>query len=127
MAQTLEKTQVLELLDVYKYINLPYCYKQGRKLYQTESLLRDVATFMESPENIHFFNKYMSNPERFKNVMLYLKMYQLITQYLDRNNDTLNGYHKIFILYYLFHHPVYGSIFKKYLSSSNSSFKMISS
>jgi hypothetical protein len=72
---------------------------RGQKIYQTQPLYRDIATFMEHPESYQFYQKYLSNPERMNKMMTCLKLYDNVSNYLD--NDNLNAYHKIFVMYNL--------------------------
>lgn len=108
----LEKLENLKLPTEFQ--NLEKCERNGRELYKTRSWLRDIATFMEHPESYHFYKTYLCNPERFKRVIVYLKLYDLITRHTD---DKMNGYHKIFILYRLVNHSVYGPLLKRHLTT----------
>lgn len=96
-----------------EFQNLPSCYHKGRELYNNFPWLRDIATFMEHPESFHFYKTYLCNPNRFKKMIVYLRIYELISKHFGEH---LNGYHKIFILYRLVNHSVYGPLLKRHLS-----------
>lgn len=105
----------LEKLKNIKVPDFPlHLAKRGRELYKKNQLLRDVATFMEQPENYFFYKKYMCDTDRFHNILILLRLYEIISRCVDEN---MNGYYKIFILYYLLKHPTYGSIIRRISSS----------
>lgn len=83
--------------------------RKGKFLYQNNKLFRDVATFMEQPENFQFYKKYMCDPQQYQQIMVYLKVYELITRFLD---EDINAYCKLYVLYYLLRHPTYGHLIK---------------
>lgn len=88
--------------------------KRGIYIYKNIQMLRDVATFMENPENILFFKKYMENKKYFDHIFSMLKIYEIITTTLNKkNNIECNAYHKLFLLYILINNPRYNYIIFK--------------
>lgn len=74
--------------------------KKGVRLYRTQPVLRDIATFMEHPENIAFYERYFTNEKYFNKTMSLLRLYRKISKCLDAHPAyNFNAYFKIFILY----------------------------
>jgi len=48
--------------------------QKGRKVYRTNPIYRDIATFMEHPESYQFYHKYLTQPDRFQKMMTCLKI-----------------------------------------------------
>jgi hypothetical protein len=87
--------------------------QEGKRLYKMYPEFRDLSTFMEHPEFLNFYNKYMNNPIRLKQMLVLMKMYNLIAKYMYENDpleEKHNAYHKLAILYRIITHPVYSRI-----------------
>lgn len=86
--------------------HLHWSEKRGIHLYRNNPFLRDIATFMEHPENYAFYKKYME-PEKISVLLSILKIYQSISSMLEKSAFPYNAYHKIFLLYTLLKNPNY--------------------
>jgi hypothetical protein len=90
----------------------------GKQIYNKYSEYRDLATVMEHPEFLTFYYKYMENPYYLKQILILMKLYNLISKYLyeqDPNEQKHNAYHKLAILHQILTHPVYSNIILKKL------------
>lgn len=94
--------------------------KKGLKLYKTNKILRDIATFMEHPESYSFYKNYMENKQHLHYILLLLKLYDIISNILVKKNIPFNAYHKIFLVYTLLHNPKYSYLIFKYTKNSSS-------
>lgn len=103
----IQKLENLKLPIDVRYMS--HYEHKGRLLYKTNTLFRDVATFMEQPENYQFYLKYMCDPERFQVIMVYLKLYEIISRFMS---EDINAYCKLYALYYILRHPVYGPVIR---------------
>jgi hypothetical protein len=97
--------------------------KKGIHLYKNDELLRDIATFMEHPENQNFYKKYFSDIDTFKAILSLMKIYEIISIILEKNGLEFNAYHKIYVLYLFMKNPLYSRIINK--GSVNSGQKLI--
>lgn len=80
--------------ELFDHILRDFDFK-GRKLYNSNPIYRDLATVMEHPEFKMFYDKYLSNRQNFGVIMLFLKLYNDITEEV---NDELNGYQKLYMM-----------------------------
>ena len=81
--------------------NLSPLEAHGRQVYQANPFIRDIATFMEHPENQEFYSKYMTNPTELEQTLLFLCVYNSIC----KKRPTLNGLEKISLLTKFFKDP----------------------
>jgi hypothetical protein len=96
--------------------------KEGRRIYNKCSELRDLSTVMEHPEFYKFYLKYMTNPMRLKHMLVLMKMYTLIGKFFkerDPSEESYNAYHKLVFLQKILMHPVYSRILLKHTIRSN--------
>lgn len=89
-----------------------HAQKKGISLYRNDPFMRDIATFMEHPENRVFYEKYM-NPEGISTLLSILKVYSSISKVLEKSNMEFNAYHKIFLLYSFLKNPNYSRFITK--------------
>jgi hypothetical protein len=86
----------------------------GRQIYNKYSELRDISTVMEHPEFFSFYMKYMRNPKDLKRILILMKLYHMISNYMyehDSTEEHHNSYHKLVFLYKLISNPVYSRLF----------------
>jgi hypothetical protein len=65
---------------------------EGRKIYQSNKHLRNLANVMEHPEFRAFYQDYMSDPDTLKTMITFMKVYEAIE---CRSNVELTPYQKI--------------------------------
>ena len=65
---------------------------EGRKIYQSNKHLRNLANVMEHPEFRSFYQDYMSDPETLKTMITFMKVYEEIE---CRSKIELTPYQKI--------------------------------
>lgn len=113
----LTDTKMLSLLNLINLDqkNLNQIQEFGQQLYQKNSNYRDLGEVMENPEFQHFFNKYMSNEFDTKMTLQYMRLYNIISKY----NKELNGYHKLYIIWFLNKHLKDKNDIKKYTKLIN--------
>lgn len=88
----------------------------GQRIYDKYAEFHDLANVMEHPEFFSFYLKYMKNPYHLKQMLVLMKMYHLISQYLsekDLTEEHHNAYHKLAILHKILSHPSYSRILLK--------------
>ena len=94
----------------------------GRNLYNKYQELRDLSVVMEHPEFFSFYLKYMRNPNNLKQMLVLMKLYHLISQYMhekDPNGECHNSYHKLVFIYKILANPIYSRLFIKKILPSN--------
>jgi hypothetical protein len=69
--------------------------KVGKHLYKYNENYRTIANCMEHPEFRKLFDKYFSDSESVKTILMFMKLYQGIE---NSSNIKLNGYQKITML-----------------------------
>jgi hypothetical protein len=74
---------------------------RGQHIYQSNPFIRDIATFMESPENREFYEKYMTNQSELEQTLLFLSVYHSICKKAPK----LNGLQRISLLTKFFKDP----------------------
>lgn len=87
--------------------------KKGMELYKTIPEFRDLSTLMEHPEFYKIYYVYMQNFEKFKRMMVLMKLYDIISHELYRRDPEEryhNSYHKLVILYNLIRSPTFSRI-----------------
>lgn len=84
-------------MSVIKYSldDMELLEKKGKKLYKINSTLRDLANVSEHPQFKAFIDKYFATPHETESMILFIKMYQLLTKV----KPELNGYQKITIIH----------------------------
>lgn len=95
---------------------------KGRHLYQTIPELRDLSTIMEHPEFYKFYYKYMQDLNKFKKMIVLMKLYDIISHYLykkDPYEKYHNSYHKLVLVYNLVNSPEYSRILFKKICNDN--------
>ena len=84
--------------------NMKSIGKFGRKIYEIDPLFRDLLTVMEHPEFYSFYYKYMRDWNKFKKIIVLMKLYDMISHNLyekDPSEEKHNGYHKLALLNYI--------------------------
>lgn len=71
-------------------------FEDGRKIYTENPFLRDIATFMENPENRQFYTKYFTKRTQLEEVLFFLHMYHILDE--QTKSHDLNGFHKLSLL-----------------------------
>lgn len=95
---------------------------KGRHLYQTIPELRDLSTIMEHPEFYKFYYKYMQDLNKFKKMIVLMKLYDIISHYLykkDPHEKYHNSYYKLVLIYNLVNSPEYSRILFKKICNDN--------
>ena len=83
-------------LSISNQSELNELFADGKKIYNENLFLRDIATFMENPENRSFYCKYFTQRTRIEEVFFFLHMYHLIDT--QTSTHDLNGYQKLSLL-----------------------------
>ena len=68
----------------------------GKQVYSENSFFRDIATFMENPENQQFYKKYMQTKSDMDQVVIFLHLYNIITECMSQHD--LDGLEKLAIM-----------------------------
>lgn len=79
--------------NVQKYLDISE--KQGKQLYKDNSNYKALANMMEHPEFRDFYNKYLTDWDSIKTIVMFLKLYEKIENTSTLN---LNGFQKLSIL-----------------------------
>lgn len=80
--------------------------KRGRRLCEQYPILRDLAVFMENPENRVFIHRYMNSVENFQRMVHLMKLYETIDLAFEKRGlGDAWAWHKIFALYNLWRDP----------------------
>ena len=68
--------------------------QHGQRIYKSNPFVRDIATFLENPENQQFYDKYMTDQNELEQTLLFLSVYNSICKHAPH----LNGLQKISLL-----------------------------
>lgn len=83
-------------LSISNQNELQELFADGKNIYNENSFLRDIATFMENPENRSFYMKYFTKRTRLEEVLFFIHMYHLIDTQTTKYD--LNGFQKLSLL-----------------------------
>jgi len=113
--ETFDHLKKIENLDISEpNINfIKNMETKGRNLYKTIPELRDISTVMEHPEFYGFYYKYMKDLNKFKRMIVLMKIYDVISHRLHQKDPAErfhNSYHKLVLLYNIIKSPYYSKI-----------------